>query len=358
MSGTARMGRGKASRAAGLPPGTLAFFGEKRVENVIVSLIDYNETQLHETPIHRSEDCGRYINKDTVSWFNVTGLHDTKLLEELGNIFGFHPLILEDILQTGQRPKIEDHEDYIFCVLQMMYRHPADGEIMSEQVSMILGPGYLFTFQEVEGDVFDMLRDRIRTGKGRIRKMGCDYLAYAIIDAIVDNYFVVLEDLSEKCEALQEGIVENPDEGTLQRIHRLRREVIFMRKSTWPLRELIAVLERTENKLIRRTLHPYLRDVYEHTIQVIDNIESLRDMLAAALDMYVTVISNRTNDVMKVLTIIATIFIPLTFIAGIYGMNFEHMPELKWRFGYLAVWLAMGLVAMAMVAYFRRKKWF
>jgi magnesium transporter len=203
-----------------------------------------------------------------------------------------------------------------------------------------------------------MIRDRIRAGKGRIRKMGCDYLAYSLMDAIIDNYFVVLEDLGEKSEALQEAVMVRAEPETLSEIHGLRRELIFMRKNLWPLREVVSALEKTENKLIHRGLAPYLRDVYEHTIQVIDSVESLRDVLSGALDVYVTMVSNRTNDVMKVLTVIATIFIPLTFVAGIYGMNFEHMPELKWRFGYAGVWAVMILIAAGMMVQFKRRKWF
>ena len=240
----------------------------------------------------------------------------------------------------------------------MLYRRPGTEDIVSEQVSMILGSGYLFTFQEMQGDVFDMLRERIRTSKGRIRKMGCDYLAYALLDAIVDNYFVVIEDLGGKSEALQEIVTERPEPKTLQTIHGLRRELIFIRKKLWPLRELVAGLEKTENRLIHRGLAPYLRDVYEHTIQVIDSVESLRDVISGTMDVYITMVSNRTNDVMKVLTVIATIFIPLTFVAGIYGMNFEHMPELKWRFGYAAAWAVMAAIAVGMMLYFKRKKWF
>lgn len=341
-----------------MPPGSLVYLGEKRVDSVKVSIIDYNEAEVREIPEATPDECQQHINQKTVTWINVIGLHDPELLARLGEMFGFHPLILEDILHTGQRPKLEDHGDYIFCVLQMLYRLPETGRIASEQVSLILGSGYLFTFQETEGDVFDMLRSRIRTGKGRIRKMGCDYLAYALLDAIVDNYFVVLEELSDRTEELHEGVVANPEPKKLHRIHQLRRELIFMRKNIWPLRELVAGLEKTENKLVHRSLTPYLRDIYEHTIQVIDNVESMRDVMSGVLDIYITTVGSRTNDVMKVLTIIATIFIPLTFVAGIYGMNFEYMPELKCRFGYAAVWIVMLTVAATMILYFKRKKWF
>ncbi|MFO7869908.1 MAG: magnesium/cobalt transporter CorA [Kiritimatiellia bacterium] len=358
MKDNERPGMSEAEGKVGLPPGSLVYLGEKKVDRVTVSVIDYDEREVKETPVTTAGECRGYIRKDTVTWVNVVGLHDTELLAEFGEVFGFHSLVLEDVLHTGQRPKMEDHEDYIFCVLQMLYRGDARLNIVSEQVSMILGPGYLLTFQEAEGDVFDVVRDRIRTGKGRIRKMGCDYLAYSIMDAIIDNYFVILEALGEKSEEIQETVIDNAETETLQAIHRIRRELIFLRKNLWPLRELVSGMEKTENRLIRKKLTPFLRDMYEHTIQVIDNVESLRDVLSGALDIYMTTVSNRTNDVMKVLTIIATIFIPLTFMAGIYGMNFEHMPELKWRYGYAGVWLVMLLIGAGMVGYFRRKKWF
>lgn len=347
-----------ASKKVALPPGSLVYIGEKRVDHVTVTVTDYNQTAVNESVITNPDELRSFINNKSVTWINITGLHDTTLFESLGNIFGFHPLILEDILHTGQRPKLEDHDDYIFSVLQMLYRHPVHNNIVSEQVSMILSSGYLLTFQEMDGDVFDMIRERIRSGKGRIRKMGCDYLAYALLDAIVDNYFVVLEDLGEKSEELQETVMAHAEPESLHVINRLRHELIFMRKNLWPLRELVGALEKTESDLINNDLHPYLRDVYEHTIQVIDSVESLRDVLAGTQDIYITTLSNRTNDVMKVLTVIATIFIPLTFMAGIYGMNFEHMPELKWHYGYAALWGAMLTVAAGMLLYFKRQKWF
>jgi len=345
------------SREAGLPPGSLVFFGEKRVEKATVTVIDYSETDLRETTIATPQECRRYVNQETVTWINVTGLHDTGLLGELGEMFSIHPLILEDILNTGQRPKFEDHGEFLFCVVKMLYRGKGDGEIVSEQVSLLLGSGYLMTFQEMEGDVFDLIRDRIRDGKGRIRKMGCDYLGYVLLDAIVDNYFGVLEDVGEKIECLQEAVAERPEPDALQAVHRLKRDMIFMRKNLWPLRELVSALDKSESDLISDELSPYLRDVHEHTFQVIDTVEALREMLSGTLDTYMTSVSNRMNEVMKVLTIIATIFIPLTFIAGIYGMNFENMPELRCRLGYFGVLFVMLIVAAAMIIFFKRKKW-
>ena len=345
------------SRKAGLPPGTLVYVGEKRVEKATISVIDYNEAEVNERPVAKPSDCRQYLTRDSVTWINVTGLDDTGMLETMGDVFGIHLLVLEDILNTGQRPKLQDHDDYLFMTLKMLYRGQGNGEIVAEQVSLILGRNYVLTFQEIAGDVFDIIRDRIRTAKGRIRKIGCDYLAYSLLDAIVDNYFVVLEDLGDKIEALQEKVLDRPDPETLQDIHKLKREMVFMRKNLWPLRELVGGLDKSESELVSEALGPYLRDVYEHTIQVIDNVELLRDMLSGSLDTYITMVSNRMNEVMKVLTVIATIFIPLTFIAGIYGMNFEYMPELKWKLGYAAAWCVMICVGIWMALFFKRKKW-
>ena len=345
------------SKKSGLPPGSLVFMGEQRVEKVTITVLDYNERAVHERPVATPADCRPYVEKETVTWINVTGLHDTKLLSEIGEVFKIHPLILEDVLNTGQRPKFEDNNEYLFCVVKMLYRGKGDGEVVSEQVSLVLGRGYLLTFQEMEGDVFDMIRDRIRTGKGRIRKMGCDYLAYALLDAIVDNYFTVLEDIGDKIECLQDAVTERPELDTLQTMHQLKREMIFMRKNLWPIRELVSEIEKSESDLLSEGLSPYLRDVYGHTFQVIDTVEAWREMLSGALDIYMTGVSNRMNEVMKVLTVIATIFIPLTFIVGVYGMNFEHMPELRWKPGYAAVWGLMICVGIGMAVFFKRKKW-
>jgi magnesium transporter len=266
--------------------------------------------------------------------------------------------VMEDIMNTEQRPKIEDFDDYIFVVLKMLYYDNDEEEIKAEQISIIVRSNFVLSFQEREGDIFNPLRDRIRNAKGRVRKMGPDYLAYCLLDAIVDNYFVVLEKLGEQIEGMEEELVTNPTPVTLQRIHNLKREMIFLRKSVWPLREVVSRLERGESPLIKESTGIYLRDVYDHTIQVIDTIETYRDMLSGMLDIYLSSISNRMNQVMKVLTIIATIFIPLTFVAGIYGMNFEYMPELKWHWFYpKAFWLVMIGIAGVMLVYFRRKRW-
>ena len=348
----------RASKTIGLSPGALVHVGKKKIEKVRIRLIDYDEAQLQEKEPKTVEECFPFKDLPTVTWVNVDGLHDIHIMEKIGKHFGLHPLVLEDILNTEQRPKVEDFDDYIFVVLKMLYYDETDGEIRAEQISIILGSDFVLSFQETVGDIFDPLRDRIRQAKGRVRKMGPDYLAYNLLDAIVDNYFVVLEKLGEQIEGMEEELVTNPTPETLQRIHNLKREMIFLRKSVWPLREVVSRLERGESKLIHESTGIYLRDVYDHTIQVIDTVETYRDMLSGMLDIYLSSISNRMNQVMKVLTIIATIFIPLTFVAGIYGMNFEYMPELKWHWFYpKAFWLVMLGVAAVMLVYFRRKRW-
>jgi magnesium transporter len=346
------------SKKAGLSPGTLVHIGKKKIEKVGIRLIDYDEGQLQEKEPKAIEECFPFKDLPTVTWVNIDGLHDIQIMEKVGKHFNLHPLVMEDILNTEQRPKIEDFDDYIFIVLKMLYCDEGDDEIQAEQVSIILGSNFVLSFQEREGDIFNPLRERIRSGKGRVRKMGPDYLAYCLLDAIVDNYFVVLEKLGEQIEGMEEELVTNPTPETLQRIHNLKREMIFLRKSVWPLREVVSRLERGESELIKESTGIYLRDVYDHTIQVIDTIETYRDMLSGMLDIYLSSISNRMNQVMKVLTIIATIFIPLTFVAGIYGMNFQYMPELKWHWVYpWAFWLVMLGVAGVMLVYFKRKRW-
>ena len=347
----------KRSKKVGLPPGTLVHIGEEKTEKVRITIIDYDEASFEEKQIKTIEECFPFKDKTTVTWINIDGIHDIKIIEKIGKHFDLHPLILEDIVNTGQRPKIEDFGDYIFIVLKMLYYNEKEDEVQAEQVSLILGSNFVISFQEREGDVFNPIRERIRSGKGRIRKMGADYLAYTLIDTIVDNYFIIPEKLGERIESIEEELVTDPTPETLQTIHTLKRKLIFLRKSLWPLREVVSGLQRTESTLIHESTDIYLRDVYDHTIQVIDTIETSRDILSGMLDIYLSSVSNRMNQIMKVLTIIATIFMPLTFIAGIYGMNFEFMPELTWPWAYPLVLLVIVVIGISMLIYFRRKKW-
>jgi magnesium transporter len=345
------------SKKAGLPPGTLVHIGEKKLEAVRITVIDYDERNFQEKQVATVEECFAFKRTSTVSWINVDGIHDASIIEKLGEHFDLHPLVLEDILTTGQRPKCEDYDNYIYTVLKMLSYDDKGEMIRSEQVSLVFGSNFVISFQESVGDVFEQIRDRLRNDKGRIRKMASDYLAYALIDAIVDGYFVILEKLGEKIEHMEEQLVVEPTNKTVQQIHSVKRELVFLRRSVWPLRELINGLEKTESPLIKKSTDVYLRDVYDHTIQVIDTVETFRDMVSGMLDIYLSSLSNRMNAVMKVLTIIATIFIPLTFISGVYGMNFKYMPELGWRWGYAAVLLVMAVVVVIMLIYFKKKKW-
>jgi len=333
------------------------YVGEKKIDRVRIRIIDYDEAQFQEKEAKTVEECFPFKDKPTVTWINIDGVHQVDIIEKIGNHFNIHPLVLEDIVNTGQRPKMEDFVNYIFVILKMLYYDEKINETKAEQISLILGSNFVISFQENEGDVFDPIRERIRSDRGRIRKMGADYLAYALIDTIVDNYFIILEKLGEKIEDIEDELVTNPALETLQTIHSLKREMIFLRKSVWPLREVISRLERWESPLIDKSLNIYLRDVYDHTIQVIDSIETFRDMLSGLLDIYLSSVSNRMNEIMKVLTIIATIAIPLTVITGIYGMNFQFMPELQLQWSYPLVLLAMLTLGILMIRYFRRKKW-
>jgi magnesium transporter len=333
------------------------FVGEKRSEKVKLSVINYDGSNFQEKEVRSVGEAVSIRKKSSVTWLNIDGVHQPEIIEQVGKSFGVHPLVLEDIANTGQRPKMEDFDDYIFVVLRMLRFDEKENQTKTEQISVVFGADFVVSFQEREGDVFDIIRERLRNNKGRIRKMGADYLAYSLIDAIVDNYFMVLEKLGEAIEEIEDKLVTEPRSETLQTIHDLKRETVFLRKSVWPLREVISRLERSESPLISKSTFVYLRDFYDHTIQVIDSVDTFRDTLSGMLDIYLSSVSNRMNEVMKVLTVIATIFIPLTFIAGIYGMNFKVMPELDQPWGYPAVLILMLTIAVVMLIYFRRKKW-
>ncbi|MDD4201953.1 MAG: magnesium/cobalt transporter CorA [Candidatus Omnitrophica bacterium] len=354
----------KISNTIGLEPGALVYVGEKKTEHVRISIIDYDQDKFTQKYIDNIEDCFLLRDTKTVSWINIDGIHDTALIEKIGNHFNIHHLFMADIVNTSQRPKFEDAENYMFLILKMLYFDEKENDIKCEQVSLIVGQNFVISFQETEGDVFDILRNRIKMAKGKIRKMGADYLVYSIIDALVDNYFVILEKVGENIESMEDDLINEPTPKSVQTIQDLKRDIIFLRKTIWPLREVINGLEKTESKLIKKTTAVYLRDIYNHTIQIIDTIESFRDTVSGTLDIYLSSVSNRMNEVMKVLTIIATIFIPLTFVAGIYGMNFNtaisplNMPELNWRYGYVFAWIIMISIVVGMVTYFKRKKWF
>ncbi len=347
----------KRSSKIGLPPGSLVHVGEKKAEQTRIEIIAYDEKQLHQEEVETIEECFPFRDKPMVTWINIDGLHDIELIEKLGNHFDIHSLVLEDILHTGQRPKSEDFGKYIYVVLKSLSYKEKQDEIFEDQVSMLISTNYIISFQEQIGDEFNPVRERIKSGRFQMKKRKADFVAYSLIDAVVDNYFLILEKIGEKIELLEDELLDNPTPATLQTVHHLKRKLITLRKSVWPLREVIGGLERGESSLFDKSTLIYLKDVHDHTIQVIDTIETYRDMVSGMLDIYLSTLSNKMNEVMKVLTIIATIFIPLTFIAGIYGMNFEFMPELKWHWGYFLIWGFMIIIGIGMVFYFQRKKW-
>jgi magnesium transporter len=347
----------KRSKKAGLPSGSLVYTGEKKDEQVRIHVIDFDEAHFQESEPASADACISYKDKPTVTWINTDGVHNVPLLEKLGDCFGLHRLVMEDILNTDQRPKTEDYGDYLYLVLKMLSAGK-NGEIITEQISIVLGGNFVLSFQEgLEDEVFPLVRERLRSGKGRIRKMGADYLAYSLLDAVVDNYFVILERFGDKIESIETELIENPTQHTVQRIYRLKREMIFLHNAVWPLREVVSNIGKHESPLIKEATAPYLRDLYDHVVHIIDSVDIYREMLASMLDMYLSSVSNRLNEVMKVLTAISLIFMPLTFIVGVYGMNFKYMPELQWRYGYFVSLLLMLGIGVLMLLYFKRKKW-
>jgi len=348
------------SQKSGLPAGSLIHIGEKKVDKTKIKLIDYGTEEYieQEIDVKNVEQCFGFKDDNTITWINIDGIHDTSILSKLGDCFGFHPLILEDILNTEQRPKVEDFNDYVYIVLKMIDSSKNQNGITMEQVSIIIGKNYVISLQEKPLKFYGEIRQRLKNGKSKLRNAGPDYLAYMLIDSIVDNYFNVLEEIGDKVEILENKLVTNPTQKTLKTIYTLKRDMLFMRKSTWPLREVLNKLEKGEVPLIKENTRIYIRDIYDHIIQIIDTIETFRDMLSGMIDIYLSSISHKLNEVMKILTIISTIFIPITFIASIYGMNFKFMPELSQKWSYPVVWILILAIIISMLIYFKRKKWF
>lgn len=343
----------------GLPPGTLVYTGEKEKEPVSVTLIEYDQNSFLEKKIINLNEILFSKDNEKVSWITIDGVHDIQLMEKIQEYFTIHPLAMEDIVHTTQRPKAEEYPRQLFIVTRMFIYNEESREIRNEQVSFILGKNYLLTFLEDPGDVFNPVRERIRKDGTKIRSNGADFLAYALIDAIVDSYFHILEKLGEQIEELEDRLVAQPTREDLQAVHHMRRDMILLRKSVWPLREVISHLQRNEHQIINQSTQIYLRDVYDHIIQIMDTIESYRDMIVGMLDVYLSSTSNKLNEVMKVLTIISTLFIPLTFLAGVYGMNFHYFPELeiKWMYPW-GFWIVSLMISFGMIIFFKRKKWF
>lgn len=347
----------KQSKKLGLPPGSIVHIGEKKVDKTIIEVIDFDNENLQSIQMDKIEEIFKYKENTTISWINIVGLHEIDILQKIGQQFEIHPLVIEDILNTEQRPKIEFFDEYIFVIMKMIVFDEKDHKLNIEQISFVLGKNFIFTFQERRGDVFKPIRERLKNVKGRLRNNKHDYLLYALMDILVDNYFKVYESISEIIESLETSVIQSQDQSQLEEIHGLKRELLVLKKSIWPLREMVFTLKGDETDLVSEYTYVYFNDLLDHIIQLTEITESYREMVNGLMDTYMSMVSQRMNEVMKVLTIIATIFIPLTFIAGIYGMNFEVMPELKWKWGYFTVWSIMIFIFFAMMFYFKRKKW-
>jgi len=341
----------------GAPPGTLIHTGDKKVEQVRVRFLDYDAEQLNEAELADIGGCLPFKDSPTMSWVNVDGLHDVDLIRQLGDHFGWHPLVLEDIVSVGQRSKLEEYDGHVFVVLPMLSWDEDLQQVVQEQLGLILGERYVFTFQERVGDVFEGVRERLRNARGRIRNRGSDYLAYALMDAVVDHYFHVVERIGDVAEDLEGQVLTDPRQQTMHQLHVLKRELLTVRRSVWPLREMLASLVRADDEVFQDETLVFMRDVHDHAVQVAETVDALRDVVSGAVELYMSTVGYRANEVMKMLTIMASIFIPLTFFAGLYGMNFEYMPELHWRWAYPTLLVALAAMAGGMVAFFKRKGW-
>jgi magnesium transporter len=356
MKGASR--KKKRKKRVGIPPGTLMPLVEGSYTPALKTLFEYNSAECSERTITGDIDFTAMKNPSKVSWLNVDGTQDSRALEQIGTALAIHPLVLEDIQNPDKRPTIESHEDYMFIVFKMLRLSSETSELLSEQVSLVLGRGYVISFQERVGDVFDYIRDRLRTNKGRLRRCGADYLAYSLVDAVVDNYFEVVESLDAQIEELEDRIIDSMVVDFMPRMHFLRHQYVTLRRAIWPLREMIHEVLKDEHDLIDEATNAFYRDVYDHIVEVSESVDSFRDALKGLLDIHNTQQNKQLNATMKVLTIISTIFIPPTFLVGVYGMNFHFMPELSWKWGYPLLWIVMVGIGLGMVAYFRRKKWF
>jgi len=347
----------KQSINAGLPPGALIHIGEQKLDNVRIRLLSYSADQCTEKELELREASLAGLDKSRVHWIRVEGIHDAETIGQLGHGLGLHPLVLEDILNTAERPKIENYIDYVYLEVKTIVYDREASRFNLEQESFVLGENYVISFSEGSTDIYRPVLERIKTKAGLIRTSKADYLLYCLLDVIVDNYFVALEGLGEEIDGIQDELVADPVPATMQFIHELKTEMLYLHRAVWPMREIIGFLGRRETHLVENETQLYIRDLYDHIIQVMDTTETMRDVLTSMLDMYLSSVSNRMNEVMKVLTIIATVFIPLTFIVGVYGMNIEYMPELKWHWFYPSLWAIMLTIAGAMLMFFKKKKW-
>ncbi|MDI1355032.1 MAG: magnesium/cobalt transporter CorA [bacterium] len=342
-------------RNIGAPPGTLQYSGVHNSPKIKITLIEFTEKDYFEKEFYDLSECLANVRPGMIKWINVEGVHNIDLIEKIGKIYNIHPLTLEDIVHVEQRPKYEDYEHYLLAIMKMIHYND---HVEAEQLSLILVHDTVISFQEpMGGDAFDIIRLRLRQAKGRVRKHGADYLFYALMDAVVDYYFHAIEKIGDKVAKIEEEIIREPKRSSLLELYALKREVIFLRKQVWPLRDMLSNLLRSESEFISDNTQLFFRDLQDHSTRIIDTIETYRDLLSGIMDIYLSTNANRMNEVMKVLTIMSSIFIPVTFVAGVYGMNFEYMPELRSPYGYAAIWVVMLSIMGGLVIYFKKKKW-
>ena len=342
----------------GLAPGAAVYVGSKQNKDLVIEVFDYSQDQIIEERTTSISHALSLEHREHVTWINLNGLNNVEEIKELGQHFKLHPLLIEDIVNTGQRPKLDEYDGYVFVVLKMI-RYGSDSELVIEHVSFVLGDGYLLTFQESEGDVFDSVRERLRTSKGLVRGMGADYLLYVLVDTVVDHYFILTDDLGEKTSLLEDSLLQlHGDQQLTLKIQGLKRELLRIRKAVYPLREVTRELVNVNPLVVQQKTHVYLQDLQDHVIQVSENVDLYREMVWSLMDLHLSAVSNKMNQVMKTLTIMASIFIPLTFLAGIYGMNFNNMPELTYEYSYFILLGVMAVIFIAMMVYFKRKRWF
>jgi magnesium transporter len=339
-------------------PGTVEYIGHPRKEDVSINILEYDElTITNEGVVGSVKELEGYLDHPGIKWIQVTGVHNSDILNEIGQMFDIISLDLEDIANTTQRPRIEEREKYIFMVFKILQIIPESRDVDVEQVSLVLGPNYVISFHETTPSVFEILRNRIAMSRGRVRKMKSDYLVFTIIDLIIDHYFTLIEDIGDSVEETEEELITSPGQASQEAIYKIKRRLGYVKKTIWPAREVLSQLQRSDHELIHDATRIYFRNNYDHTIQIIETLESLRDLTSGMMDLYLSTVSYKMNEIMKVLTIFSTIFIPLSFFAGVYGMNFKYLPELEWQYGYFIFWGVMVIITMFMLVFFRRKKW-
>lgn len=347
----------KTSNKVGLPPGTVIFTGNQKVTKVQIHYLKYNTDTIEETNFTNHSNITLQDNEATIDWYDIRGIHDTALIQTIGNTFQLHPLILEDVVDTQQRPKFEAYDNGILIVLKALNFDQEKQVVVREHVALFFRKGLIITFQEDHSDLFEAVRKRIHSGKGKVRHRGADYLAYALVDNLVDHYYIVLDGVEEQIEMLEDILLDNPDNSTKGKIHHLKKEMIRIRKSIAPLREAISRFSKSDSPMVEDSTLTYIRDLYDHTIQIMDSVDNFRDVLNGLQDLYISEMSFRMNQVMQVLTIITTIFVPLSFLAGLYGMNFAYMPELQFKYGYFVLLGVMLIVGIGLLLWFRKQKW-